>query len=275
MKSAVKNNLIILLIFLFWGCGGYLPAEKTHWPINKEEQHSWYPPDEIVLSERRASQLWLENLTNEIEILFVNHASIANQELDLYESMNQIDPKINAMNFTYGKQIESESERKIRMKKDLEMSKVGFISAEEKLKILMAVKPPILFSVYDYNSAMKNFRDGNFKKSLKIFLKIRKQNPPLFLQDNIHFGLGSTYYRLKKYTLATKHFQKILDNYARGDKRFVSYFMLGLIHNVQGEKSRAIFLLEEALGKNPPQKILKSIHRLINIVNDEPFHAAG
>ena len=67
--------------------------------------------------------------------------------------------------------------------------------------------------------------------------------------------MGSIYYRLKKYTIAIKHFQKILDDYSRGDKRFVSYFMLGLIHNVQGEKSKAMFVLEEALDKNPPEKI--------------------
>ena len=51
--------------------------------------------------------------------------------------------------------------------------------------------------------------------------------------------------------------------------------MLGLIHNVQGEKSKAMFVLEEALDKNPPEKIKNSIHRLINIVNDEPFHIPG
>ena len=155
------------------------------------------------------------------------------------------------------------------------MSKVGFKAAEARLKNIMAVKPPILFSIADYNSAMKSFRDGEFEKSLKLFLKLKKQKPPLFLQDNIQFGLGSANYRLKKYPTATKHFQKVLDNYAQGDKRFVSYFMLGIIHNRQGEKSRAIYLLEEALSKNPPEKMRNMIQRLINVVNDEPSHAAG
>ena len=275
MKCSVKNNLIILLAFILCGCGGYFPAVKTHWPINKGEQHTWYPPDETALMQRRANQLWLDNLTHEIETLFINHASISKQELYLYESINKVEPQINAMKFNYENKIESERERKIRMKKDLEMSKLGFISAEAKLKKIMTVKPIIVFSVRDYNAAMKYFRDGMLKKSLKAFVKISKQNPPLFLQDNIQFGMGSIYYRLKKYSMAKNHFQKILDDYARGDKRFISYFMLGLIHNVQGEKSRAIFVLDEALGNNPPKKIKNSIHRLINIINDEPSHAPG
>ena len=275
MKCSVKNNLIISLAFILCGCGGYFPAVKTHWPINKGEQHTWYPPDETALMQRRANQLWLDHMTHEIETLFINHASISKQELYLYESINKVEPQINAMKFNYEKKIESEGERKIRMKKDLEMSKLGFISAEAKLKKIMTVKPTIVFSVHDYNAAMKYFRDGLFKKSLKAFIKLSKQNPPLFLQDNIQFGMGSIYYRLKKYSMARNHFQKILDDYARGDKRFISYFMLGLIHNVQGEKSRAIFVLDEALGNNPPKKIKNSIHRLINIINDEPSHAPG
>lgn len=275
VKCAVKNNFIILLSFLFVGCGGHLPAERTHWPINQEERHAWYPPDETVLSARRANQLRLDALTQEIGILFVNHATFSNRELNLFESVSQIDPKINAMSSNYGKQIESERERKTRMQNDLEMSKVGFTNAKARLKNIMTVKPPVIFSITDYNSAMKKFRDGQFKQSLKLFLKINNQNPPLFLKDNIQFGLGSAYYRLKNYSSATKHFQNILDNYSQGDKRFISYFMLGIIHNLQGEKSRALYLLEEALSKNPPEKMQNTIHRLIEIVNDEPSHAAG
>ena len=275
MKSAVKNNFIILLALLLGGCGGYLPTERTHWPINQKERHSWYPPDETALSARKANQIWLDGLTQEIEILFANYASFSKRERSLFESVNQVNPKIDLMNSNYSQQIESEHERTIRMQKDLEMAKVGFIATEAKLKKIMAVKPPIIFSIADYNSAVKSFKDGQFKKSLKLFSKLKKQNPPLFLRDNIQFAMGSANFRLKKYLTAKKHFQKILDNYAQGDKRFISYFMLGIIHNLQGEKSRAIFLLEEALGKNPPEKMRNMIHRLIYIVNDEPFHAAG
>ncbi len=178
MKSAVKNYLIILLAFLLGACGGYLPIEKTHWPINPEERHSWYPPDKSALSARRAQQLQMDALTEEISILFVNHATFSNRELALFESTNQLDPQISAMNSKFGQRIESEQERRKRMQKDLEMSKSGFMDAETRFKKLTKVKAPIIFSISGYNSAMKSFRDGQFKKSLKIFLKLNKQNPP-------------------------------------------------------------------------------------------------
>ena len=179
------------------------------------------------------------------------------------------------MSSTYNQRIESEQERKKRMEKDLAMSKAGFLDAEARLKKIMVTKPPIIFSISDYNSAMKSFRNGQFKKSLQLFFKLTKQKPPLFLQDNIQFGMGSAYFRLKNYPKAMKHFQIILDDYAQGDKRFISYFMMGVIHNRQGEKSHAVFLLDEALRKNPSKKMRNMINHLIDVINDEPTHAAG
>ena len=275
MKSAEKNIFIYLVVGILAACGGYLPAEKTHWPVNPAEMHSWQPPDETILSARRANQLRLDGLTEEIGILFVNHATLSRQELAMIESMPQIDPKINEMSSTYNQRIESEQERKKRMEKDLAMSKAGFLDAEARLKKIMVTKPPIIFSISDYNSAMKSFRSGQFKQSLRLFIKLTKQKPPLFLQVNIQFGMGSAYFRLKNYPKAMKHFQKILDDFAQGDKRFISYFMLGVIHNLQGEKSRAVFFLDEALRKNPQKKMRSMINHLINIINDEPGHAAG
>ena len=89
MKSAEKNIFIYLVVGILAACGGYLPAEKTHWPVNPAEMHSWQPPDETILSARRANQLRLDGLTGEIGILFVNHATLSRQELAMIESMPQ------------------------------------------------------------------------------------------------------------------------------------------------------------------------------------------
>jgi TolA-binding protein len=275
MKTADKNILIFLMSIFLVACGGYLPSDRSHWPINYGEMYSWQPPDENVLATRRANQMRLDGLTAEISILYLNHASLSKQELAMLEIASQDDNKINVMGSAFTHRVESEQERVKRMQKDLELTKTGFLNANARLKKIMEIKPPLLFSTSDYNSAMNSFRDGKFKDSLTLFFKLIKQNPPPFLKDNIQFGMGSAYYRLKKYPQAIKHFQYILDNYAQGDKRFISYFMLGVIHNLQGQKSRAIYLLEQALGKNPPERIRIMINRLINIVNDEPTHAAG
>ena len=122
---------------------------------------------------------------------------------------------------------------------------------------------------------MKAFSQGQYRISLRLFNNLIQQNPPTFLKDNIHFGLGSSYFRLKKYSQAQKHFQKILDDFQMGDKRFNSYVMLGIIHNLQGKKSRALYLLDEALSNNPPERMKPLISRLIRNINEEPSHATN
>ena len=122
---------------------------------------------------------------------------------------------------------------------------------------------------------MKAFSAGKHSVSLKLFNKLGKQTPPIFLQDNIHFGIGSSYFRLKKYPKARKHFQKIIDNYSMGDKGINSYVMLGIIDNMQGEKSRALYLLNEALTKNPPERMKPMIDHLVNSIGKEFSHASN
>ena len=278
MKIAHKNILILSIAGFLGACGGIFPqTEPPMSSFNKSEveMYAWEPPDEAVLSARRANQVRLDSLTQEIGVLFVNHATLTNQELAMLKSIQKADSHINNMRLSYGKKVESESDRRARMKKDLEDSKVGFLTAKARLDKIMAIKPPVMFSIPNYNLAIKQFRNGEYNKSLKLLKKISKQKPPVFLQDNIQFAMGSIFYKLKKYPKAIQQFQKVLDSYAPGDKRFISYFMLGVIHNMQGDKSRAIYLLEEALSKHPPDRMRKSIHRLINIVNDEPANATG
>ncbi len=275
MKTVEKIILICLVVTLSGGCGGYLPHERSNWPVNTEEMHAWEPPDENILTARRANQLRLDGLTEEISILFLNHATLSRQEMALLEAISKEDQNIDKWNSNFSNLVEIEKDRIQNLDKDLKLTKTGFLSAGERLKKITEIKPPIIFSVSDYNSAMTSFRNGQFNKSLKLFFKLIKQKPPVFLQDNIQFGIGSAYYRLKNYPKAIKHFQSVLDNHAQGDKRFISAFMLGVIHNLQGEKSRAVYLLEEALDRNPPEKILNMINRLINIINEEPTYAAG
>jgi tetratricopeptide (TPR) repeat protein len=87
--------------------------------------------------------------------------------------------------------------------------------------------------------------------------------------------LGSSYFRLKKYSQAKKYFQKILNDFQMGDKRFNSYIMLGIIYNLQGEKSRALYLLDEAFNNNPPERMKPLISSLIEKINKEPSNATN
>jgi len=275
MKSIFQPFFIIFFGAFLSACGGYLPSAPTNWSANPSEMHVWTPPDEEKLAERRRTQQDLDNLATEVERLFVNQESLEQQEGNLAELIRKTDSDIKSAEKEFSNQISKEIDRNKSMQSDLNKARVEYEEQRKKLIKLSVVKPPVIFSAADYNSAMKAFSEGKYSKSINLFNRLGKQNPPMFLQDNIHFGMGSSYYRLRKYPKARKHFQKIIDDYPMGDKSFNSYVMLGIIDNMQGEKSRALYLLNEALTKNPPERMKPMIDHLINSIGKESSHASN
>ncbi|MFT4579083.1 MAG: TolA-binding protein [Nitrospinales bacterium] len=272
MKSIFPAPIILFFSMFLISCGGYLPSAPSNWSANPTEMHTWDPPDAETLAKRRENQEHLDKLTSEIERLFINHASLDQQGVTMDDLTRKTDAKIHKSQKDFTDQIGKEIDRSKKMQSDLKETQAKIEQAEERLKKLAKIKPPVIFSSTNYNAAMKAFSQGQYKISLRLFNNLIKQNPPMFLKDNIHFGLGSSYFRLKKFSQAQKHFQKILDDFQMGDKRFNSYVMLGVIHNLQGEKSRALYLLDEALSNNPPERMKPLINRLIMNINEESSH---
>ena len=275
MKSIIPVSPILIFSMFLISCGGYLPSAPSNWSANPTEMHVWDPPDAETLAKRRENQQYLDNLTSEIERLFINQASLTQQGTTMDNLALKTDAKIRRSEKEFSDQMAKEIDRSKKMQSDLKETQEKLKQAEENLKKRAEIIPPIIFSSSNYNAAMKAFSQGQYRISLRLFNNLIQQNPPTFLKDNIHFGLGSSYFRLKKYSQAQKHFQKILDDFQMGDKRFNSYVMLGVIHNLQGEKSRALYLLDEALSNNPPDKMKPLISRLIKNINEGPSHATN
>ena len=275
MKSIFQTLFLIVFDIFLQGCGGYLPSAPTNWSANPSEMYVWSPPDEITLIKRRQAQVDLDNLAAEVERLFIDQDSLEQVEASMGKLIRKTDSDIKSSEKEFSSRMSKEIDRNKTMESDLKKARAEYEEQKVKLRKLSVVKPPIIFSTADYNSAMKAFSAGKYSASLKLFKKLGKQNPPIFLQDNIHFGMGSSYYRLKKYPKARKHFQKIIDDYAMGDKRFNSYVMLGIIDSMHGEKSRALYLLNEALSKDPPERMKPMINHLINSIGKESAHASN
>jgi tetratricopeptide (TPR) repeat protein len=275
MNSIFRITLILIFPIFLNSCGGYLPSAPSNWSANPNEMHRWEPPDSETLAKRREKQEHLDKLTNEIKRIFINNASLFQQGTTMYDLTRKTDEKIRRSDKVFSDQINKEIQRSNTMQSDLKETQEKIDQAEARLKKRAKVIPPVIFSSANYKAAMKAYSQDKYKISIELFNKLIKQNPPKFLKDNIHFGLGSSYYRLKKYLKAKKHFQKILDDFQMGDKRFISYVMLGIIHNLQGEKSRALYLLDEAFNNNPPERMKSLISNLIKNISEEPSNSAN
>ena len=91
----MKSIFLLLIFFVFLNnCGGYLQSPPSNWSANPSEMHVWNPPDNEKLEIRRKNQEYLDNLTGEIERLFVNHASLSQEELKLNEMIRKKEDEI-------------------------------------------------------------------------------------------------------------------------------------------------------------------------------------
>ena len=124
----MKSIFLLLLCSIFLtNCGGYLPSPPSNWSANPSAMHVWNPPDEEKLEIRRENQEYLDNLTGEIERLFVNHASLSQEELKLDEKIRKIDYQISETEKELSVQIGKELERNKKMRADLNSARAKYI----------------------------------------------------------------------------------------------------------------------------------------------------
>lgn len=92
-----------------------------------------------------------------------------------------------------------------------------------------------------YDSAYLDITRGNNELARRGFQEFLKRFPESSLSDNAQYWLGETYYAVEDYAQAIQEFNKVISNYAKGDKVAASllkigysYFKLG--DNINGKK---------------------------------------
>jgi len=113
-----------------------------------------------------------------------------------------------------------------------------------------------------YDSAKQAFDQGALKDSRQRFASFIKTYPKSKQADNAQFWIGEIYYREKWYEKAILEYQKVIENYPRGNKVKASLLKQGLAFYKLGDKANARLILRELLKKYPKSsesKIAKKI----------------
>lgn len=237
--------------------------------INPADRHIWVPADEEDLENRRLRQAELDGIANEIETLFLRFETVISSESNLRESTKDFIPEIGSFASDVSAQIEKERKRREALGEELAGVRSSKEQIDKQVAKLNEVKPVIVFSRKNYITAFHHFRKGQYKKSALLFKKSLQQNPPHSLIDNILFGLGISYFKMNKFPETIRSLKRVIEEYPRSDKWFMSHVMLGLTHDKNAEKSQALYILEKALKNNPPHTIRSMIDKIINLVHAE------
>jgi len=102
-----------------------------------------------------------------------------------------------------------------------------------------------------YQTAKRDFDRGALEEARAGFQRLLKDNPKAPNADNAQFWLGEIYYREQWYEKAILEYQKVIENYPKGNKIAASLLKQGLAFFNLGDKGNARLILKELIRKHP------------------------
>lgn len=233
------------------------------------EVYSWSPPSNDELKLRRLRQAELDKIAADIDMLLLNNQELQ-QTLDNLNAINlQLDAELVRMETEQASKLAILEEKYNNHQVSLAELTVQKEELEERLWKTKQDKINRDATRSNFAAAMIFFRDGRYSQSIASFQSALNHAPRGHLVDNMHFGIGSSYFRMKQYAKAVKNLDILIDRFPKSDKWFAGSLMLGWIQNTLGEKSKAIYILENALKNNPPENVKPLLERLLRVVFEE------
>jgi len=159
--------------------------------------------------------------------------------------------------------IEKKSESQLtRLEELIELNKARIVKLEEYLNFESPERIGSQVPLQDkagaklseaelYAASKRSFDRGEFEKAREGFQTLIKMYPKSNNADNAQFWVGEIYYREKWYEKSILEYQKVIENYPRGNKVPASLLKQGLAFFNIGDKANARLILKELLKKFP------------------------
>jgi tol-pal system protein YbgF len=112
-----------------------------------------------------------------------------------------------------------------------------------------------------YESAKQAYDQGDFESAREGFKNLIKQYPTSKNADNAQFWIGEIYYHEKWYEKAILEYQKVIENYPKGNKVQASLLKQGFAFLNLGDTSNARLILSELIKKYPTSNEAKIAER--------------
>jgi tol-pal system protein YbgF len=102
-----------------------------------------------------------------------------------------------------------------------------------------------------YRQAKQAFDQGNSDAARNKFKELIERFPKSERADNAQFWIGEIYYREKWYEKAILEYQKVIENYPKGNKVPASLLKQGFAFLNLGDKANSRLILQELINKYP------------------------
>jgi len=102
-----------------------------------------------------------------------------------------------------------------------------------------------------YARAKQDFDSGELEAARAGFQEFLKRYPKSAIGDSAQFWVGEIFYRQKWYEKAILEYQKVIENYPKGNKVQASLLKQGFSFFNLGDKSNGKLILKELINKYP------------------------
>ncbi|MBU4185367.1 MAG: tol-pal system protein YbgF [Proteobacteria bacterium] len=257
--SAMKYSVLFLLLFfnILLGCA-------THGDVVTLENRMSWLEQRNTKSEKYNKEL-KSRLEEYIKLLEEKEQILRNQSAELHAMHDQLKTemqllsgRIDETDYLLKQMIENRFKR-IEEAAGLNKNRLtrieqylNFESDENDLKIKPKSQSEQALSEDElYSISKQAFDAGDFETARKGFKDLISRFPNSANADNAQFWIGDSYYSEKWYEKAILEYQKVIEEYPKGNKVPASLLKQGFAFLNLGDKANARLILQELVNKYP------------------------
>ncbi len=238
--------------------------------VNPEEMYQWEPPSEEILEARRLRQQELDALAGDIESLILKFNELDLSARNLEAGSSSWNQKLADLDRTMMERLMEIDKLTTRNKEQIASLKEPIATLDKELQDILRAREQKLFRMGAYEQAYKLFRERRYSDAAGQFFRVLNTRYPSKLRDNILFGLGASFYKLKRWDKASRPLETLLTQIPNGDKWHEASLLLGLTHYRNSKRSQALFVLHQGLERNPPASIRNLMEKLEKQIQEDP-----
>ena len=108
-----------------------------------------------------------------------------------------------------------------------------------------------------YNTALADYQRGNYELAIRQFLQYLQYFPDTELADNAQYWIGDCYYTQQKFMQALDAYNKVINDYPKGNKVPAALFKIGLAQLGLNDTAAGRTVLERVVNKYPKSEEAK------------------
>lgn len=268
MKSSLFRNIIYASILLGAGCASHqevtradsrisnIEKSKDQFQMRMEDfRKSQIEKDQQLRSQYAELYATIDRLQEQIQLLNGKIEEKEHQNMFSGNNEGSAESKLASLE----QETQSIKDRLLRIEEYLALDGAAKKSTPakqvpEKPPAKEKVEAPPAKEISEnelYAKAKQEFDSGELETARAGFEEFLKRYPKSPIADSAQFWVGEIYYRQKWYEKAILEYQKVIENYPKGNKVQASLLKQGFSFFNLGDKSNGRLILKELIKKFP------------------------